>query len=156
MRAKRIIAFLILQVYLVAAFGLTVKAKVCCEEKPASEVAHACHQDKTPHSTTIKEQHLDCIFCSKESEPAIISSCCDDCLSLTIKVAEDHKLNEVATPSAKVVQKEIFQPTSIELFGLNPKFFDEIYFLATSLFHREISVKNHSVPLYIKNCIYRI
>lgn len=155
MKAKKIIAFLILQVYLVAAFGLTVNAKVCCDEKSASEFAHTCHQDKAPHSSIAKELHPDCIFCSKESEHAKPSSCCDDCSSLTIKVAEENKLDEVATPLAKVVQKEIFHPISIELFGNNPIFF-EIYFLTASLSHGEISVKSYSIPLYIKNCIYRI
>lgn len=156
MKAKRIIAFLILQVYLVAAFGLTFNANICCEEKPTSEVAHACHQDKVTESSSLKEQHPDCIFCNKESEPSKTESCCDDCSQLKIVVAENSKLNVVATPSVKSIQKENYQPISFERFGLNPNFFEEIHLLTTPLSQGDKKVKSHSIPLYIKNCIYRI
>lgn len=156
---RKIIALLLMQIYVVAVFGVTLGEKICCTEPKIEEMS--CHDnlahdnsEKTPPSSFLVD-HIDCPICvDQPSAPE--ENCCTDCETLFVAIDNESKLEQSFTNNVAKVNQQSLQAALILLPWVDAY----AAILTRSIVEQVPETDSFSaptdIPLFIRNCNYRI
>jgi hypothetical protein len=148
MKKKAFIAFILLQCYLVAAFGVSLHEQFCCDSQTTAPEAMECHVDET------EKNELDCFLCDDHQAPIESETCCEDCAELTIQMAPDDRTQTATVKAKQTNQADEFQPIVLELYGFQPTPTWRVNY--TNLPPSTQSTLPVKSSLYIHHCTYRL
>lgn len=150
---RKVIALLLMQIYMVAAFGVTLGERVCCED-PQMEVS--CHGDGMNAETLPeKSDRTDCALCQEQGRHHE-ETCCPDCETLFVAVDSDNQLEQSYANNLVKVNQQNLQAAIILLPWIDP--YLSFLSLAESDPHRITESPDipSDIPIFMRDCTYRI
>lgn len=164
-----------MQIYMVAAFGVTLGEKVCCEDPQMEMAGHgagdgdgshtaiagsqqgaSCHGDGMNSGTSPeKSDRTDCALCQEHGRHHE-ETCCPDCETLFIAVDADNQLERSYTNNTVLFSKQNLQAAIILLPWIDP--YPSYLELAESDPVRITGSPDapSDIPIFIRDCTYRI
>jgi len=142
-----------MQAYMVAAFGLTLGEKICCQQPVSEASCHADMAESLPDPLPIG--HDDCPICP--DQPLLHEeNCCPDCASLFVAVDNESRLEQSFANNQALVHQQYLQAAIILLPWIDAS-------ATTLVLHRKIPLQEANsyliptdVPIFIRDCNYRI
>lgn len=150
---RKIIALLLMQVYMVAAFGLTLGEKICCEQPVSEASCHVEMAESLPAPLDI--DHEQCPVCPDQ---ALLheENCCPDCASLFVAVDNESRLEQSFANNQTLLTQQSLQAAIILLPWINASAATLTLYHNIPLRDTESSLSPTDIPIFIRDCTYRI
>lgn len=142
-----------MQIYVVAAFGLTLGERVCCEQ-PVYEAP--CHgEEHKSESAPLQTDHSECSICL-DSALHQEENCCPDCETLYVAVDNDSRLEQSFANNYALFKQQSLQAAILLLPWVDPG--TAALILNNSTHSQDTKSRDTStdIPIFIRDCTYRI
>lgn len=142
-----------MQVYMVAAFGLTLGETICCEQPVSEASCHTGMAESLPAPLDITQG--ECLICP--DQPLFHEeSCCPDCASFFVAVDNESKLEQSFANNQTLVYQQSLQAAIILLPWIDASANTLVLKHKTPLQEANSCLTPTEVPIFMRDCNYRI